>query len=288
MIEAPFPPPRSCDCHVHVVGPKHRFPLAAARTYTPKDALTGELAAMLARLGLDRVVLVQPSIYGTDNDCMMDAIATLGAAARGVVVLASGTAPSELDRLHARGVRGLRVNIASVAALALDKMRNDLSSAAALAARNGWHVQTFLPAAAIAPLATALLDLPVPVAIDHFGMIAPRDEEAAAQPLLRMLESGRIWVKLSAPYRIADDPFDAGVAPLARRLATANPERVVWGSDWPHTPAHGHAHVSGDEEQPYRTLDTRALLAAVRDWFPETDMQRRLLVDNPAVLYGFA
>lgn len=288
MPDLPFPPPGSCDCHVHVVGPKNRFPLAPARTYTPRDALTADLAAMLARLGLERVVLVQPSVYGVDNSCMMDAIATLGAGARGVAVLAADTPAGALDDLHGRGVRGLRVNVASVAALNVDKVRADLAAAGELAARNGWHVQTFVPTAAIAPLSQAFLDLPVPVVVDHFGLIGPRNEDATALPLLRLMESGRVWVKLSAPYRITDDPFDVDVAPLARRLAAANPHRVLWGSDWPHTPAHGHTHVAGDEEQPYRDLDTRALLDAVREWFPDAAMQRRLLIDNPAQLYGFA
>jgi len=287
MTEPRFPPAGACDCHVHVIGPKDRFPLSRARTYTPKDALTADLTAMLARLALDRVVLVQPSIYGTDNACMMDAMAVLGPRARGVAVLAPETPVAEVDDLHAQGVRGLRLNVASVASLSSDKLRDAFSATARLAARNGWHVQTFLPTEAIAPLAQAFLDLPVPVVIDHFGLLGPHHALEAATPLLRLLESGRVWVKLSAPYRIADDPSDPGIAPLARRLAAANPERIVWGSDWPHTPAHGHAHVAGDEEQPYRDLDTRALLTAVRDWLPDPALQQRLLVDNPARLYGF-
>jgi predicted TIM-barrel fold metal-dependent hydrolase len=287
MSDASFPPKGACDCHVHVIGPKHRFPLAAERTYTPRDAVTAELAAMLERLALDRVVLVQPSIYGVDNACMMDAIAALGDRARGVAVLRADTPAHELDRLHAAGVRGLRVNVASVASLAIEKVRADLVDAAALAERNGWHVQTFLPSAAIALLSDAFLALPAPVVIDHFGLVDPHDDEAAATPLLRLLESGRIWVKLSGTYRIADDPSDPAIAPLARRLAAVNPERVVWGSDWPHTPAHGHAHVASDVEQPYRDLDTRALLIAVGDWFDDPSTRQRVLVDNPARLYGF-
>lgn len=288
MSDPAFPPPGACDCHVHVIGPKDRFPLAPRRTYTPRDALTAELGAMLARLGLDRVVLVQPSIYGPDNDCMMDAVASLGARARAVAVLAPDTPAAILDALHRDGVRGLRVNVASVASLAVDTIAADLDAAARLAARHGWHVQTFLPSSAIGPLSAAFLALPVPVVIDHFGLVDPAADPAAAEPLMRLLDSGRVWVKLSGTYRIADDMDHAGIAPLARRLAGANPERVVWGSDWPHTPAHGHTHVESEEELAYRDLDTRSLLDAVRGWFPDAASQQRLLVDNPARLYDFA
>jgi predicted TIM-barrel fold metal-dependent hydrolase len=289
MDEPVFPPPGSCDCHVHVIGPKDRFPLARERTYTPKDATQGELAAMLARLGLERVVLVQPSIYGTDNACMLDTLDALAGRARAVAVVAPDVAGSELDELHRRGVRGLRVNVASIAADTLEAVRMRLGTAAALCARNGWHVQTFLPAAAVAPLAGTLAELAVPVVIDHFGLVGPADidSEAAAQ-LVRLLQTGRLWVKLSAPYRIADDPADLRIGPLARKLAGANPERVVWGSDWPHTPAHGHHTVVDDAELPYRDLDTKALLGLVQTWFAgDARAIARVLVHNPAALYGF-
>lgn len=289
MPEQSFPPPGACDCHVHVIGPKAQFPLARERTYTPQDATLDQLRAMLGRLGLDRVVIVQPSVYATDNACTLAAVDALGYAARAVAVLAPDTRGSVVDELHRRGVRGLRLNVVSGLRASADAAREPLAAAAALCARNGWHLQTYVPAAALEPLAPALLALPVPVVIDHFGLIAPRVEaEPQVGTLIDLLESGRVWVKLSAPYRIADDPFDPAVAPLARRLAAANPERVVWGSDWPHTPPHGGHPVAGDREVPYRGLDTGALLALVREWFAgEEAMIARLLVENPARLYDF-
>jgi predicted TIM-barrel fold metal-dependent hydrolase len=288
MTTLAFPPAGACDCHVHVIGPKSRFPLARERAYTPKDALLKELQAMLARLQLDRVVLVQPSIYGTDNACMMDAIDSIGETARGVAVLAPGTAGSFIDDLHRRGVRGLRVNVATSGPTDPDQVREPLLETAALCARNGWHLQTFLPTAAIEPLAEILLELPVPVVIDHFGLIrAGAQSSSPADTLVRLLQSGRVWVKLSASYRIAEDPCDPAIIPLARRLAAANPERVVWGSDWPHTPAHHRGHAVSDEEEPYRNLDTGALLTFTRNWFEDAATLHRLLVDNPAALYDF-
>ena len=286
--EPTVPPAGSCDCHVHVIGPKDRFPLVRERTYTPRDALTDDLRAMLARLGLERVVLVQPSVYGTDNACMLEAIAELGSGARGVAVLAADTAGSTLDELHRRGIRGLRVNIATGGGTSLDAVKDRLSAAAALCVRNGWHVQAFIPSEAIRPLEDTFQRLPVPVVIDHFGLIPPGSGESeATSALVRLLASGRAWVKLSGAYRIAEDPADPAIGPLARRLAAVNPERMVWGSDWPHTPPHGHGRVADDEEQPYRDLDTRSLLALVRTWLDDARLQSLLLADNPARLYGF-
>lgn len=285
MTDVQFPPPRACDCHVHVVGPKSVFPLAGKRSYTPMDAPTAQLAAMLARLGLSRTVLVQPSFYGTDNACMLDAMLHLEDV-RGVAVLPPQVASMELEELHARGIRGLRVNIATAGTAAIDAMRNDIEAAAALCERNGWHVQIFVPSEAIEPLSPILLDLPVDTVIDHFGLVRPGQQTGALPALLRLLESGKIWVKISGAYRIAEDPFDAAIGPLARRLYDTNPERIVWGSDWPHTPRL-ESRAQHDVELPYQLIDTIGLLALVPRWLGDERDVQRVLVDNPARLYDF-
>ena len=279
-----FPPDGSCDCHVHVIGPRARFPLAATRSYTPPDASTAALRAMLDGLGVSRVVIVQPSIYGTDNGCLLAALTELGDRARGVAVLAPDTPAPTLDALHAQGVRGLRVNVASGHATSPDEIAQRFRTAARLCERHGWHMQSFLPAAMLAELPD-LGDLPVPLVLDHFGLITRADAPEAAD-LMARLDGGRVWVKLSAPYRISDRPADPRVGRLARMLAR-NPERVLWGSDWPHTPPHTGSGAASDEETPYRDLCTRDLLGETKAWFPEAAMQRRLLVDNPAALYGW-
>src|SRR5581483_8454726 len=137
MADNVFPPAKACDCHVHVIGPKARFPLATGHRYTPKDALVSELQAMLRRLGLERVVLVQPSFYGTDNRCMLDAMAQ-NEGARGVAVLAEDTPAAELDALHAQGVRGLRINIATLGPAPLEAIKAKMAAAAKLCERHGW------------------------------------------------------------------------------------------------------------------------------------------------------
>jgi predicted TIM-barrel fold metal-dependent hydrolase len=279
-----FPPDGSCDCHVHVIGPKARFPLARKRGYTPPDAPAGALRRMLDELGLSRVVLVQPSIYGSDNDCLLAALDELGPMARAVVVLAPDTPGTTLDALHGQGVRGIRVNLASTRTMSPADVRQRFREAARLGERNGWHVQAFIPATMLVDMPD-LADLPVPLVVDHFGLIPPeRPHGPEAAAVLSLLDSGRLWVKLSAPYRITERFADPAVATLARLLAR-KPERVVWGSDWPHTPP--QTGSASEEETPYRDLSTNELLAQVRVWFPDFGMQQRLLVDNPARLYGW-
>jgi predicted TIM-barrel fold metal-dependent hydrolase len=282
-----FPPHRSCDCHVHVIGAKDKFPLAPQRSYTPMPAAPDALRTMLARLGLERVVLVQPSFYGVDNSCMLAAMAELDGA-RGVAVLPALVAADELRRLHAQGIRGLRVNIATSGPAALDTIRAKLAAAAALCQQHGWHVQTFIPADAIEALAPTFLALPVPLVIDHFGLIAPGAGGGALAALKRLLGSGRIWVKISGAYRIADDPADRRIDPLARRLCDANPERIVWGSDWPHTPKHDLRRPDKDEELPFQPIDTRGLIDLLPRWLEDGALIEKVLVHNPARLYGFA
>jgi predicted TIM-barrel fold metal-dependent hydrolase len=283
---AAFPPPGACDCHVHVIGPKARFPLAPDHRYTPKDALAGGLKAMLARLGLQRVVLVQPSFYRTDNACMLDAMAQIDGT-RGVAVLPARVSDDELDDLDEQGIRGLRVNIATFGKAPADTIRGEIQAAAALCERHGWHVQIFVPAEAIEPLSPLLRALPVATVIDHFGLIAPGASNGALRAMLALLESGKIWVKISGAYRIADDPNDARIGPLARALCTANPERIVWGSDWPHTPKHDLRKSDPNEELPFQNIDTRGLLDLVPRWLEDDALVQRVLVRNPTRLYGF-
>jgi predicted TIM-barrel fold metal-dependent hydrolase len=286
MVAMGFPPPGACDSHVHVIGPKSRFPLARERSYTPRDALTRELAAMLARLRLSRVVLVQPSFYRTDNACMLDAMAQLPGS-RGVAVLPPETSDDELDALDDQGIRGLRVNIATSGGVAIDAIKKTIEAAARLCERHGWHVQFFVPAAAIEPLAPLVRALPVTAVFDHFGLIAPGAEDGALRTLIALLETGRIWVKISGAYRIAADPNDARIGPLARTLCAANPERIVWGSDWPHTPRHDLRKPNSEEELPFQEIDTQGLLDLVPRWLEDDAMVPRVLVTNPVRLYGF-
>jgi predicted TIM-barrel fold metal-dependent hydrolase len=280
-----FPPRNSCDCHVHVIGPKGRFPLPANRRYTPSDATAAELAAMLKRLGMTRVVIIQPSFYGTDNACTLDGIAQVGQA-RGVAVLPAQVPAAELDALHRQGIRGLRLNIATAGGAPVEEIKTKLAAAAKLCERHGWHVQLFVGADVIEPLAPMLRALPLDSVIDHFGLIAPGTTNGALRALQGLLESGKTWVKISGAYRISDDPNDARIDPLARALCKANPERIVWGSDWPHTPPHT-IQKPLDQESPFQNIDTRGLLDLLPRWLEDDALIARVLVSNPAKLYDF-
>lgn len=285
-----FPPEGSCDCHLHVVGPKAVYPLAAKRAFTPRDATLTQLNAMHARLGIDKLVLIQTSVFGHDNRCMLDGLSRLGARARGIAVMADDTQGHELDRMHRLGVRGLRVNIATYGSRSPEEVAGRLKAAARLCERNGWHVQLFIGADALAALAPVIEALPVDCVIDHFGLLHPRLADHPARPALgAMLEAGRTWVKISGAYRLGEgrgnDVKDPAIGELAGLLYRANPERIVWGTDWPHTPVHGAAAV-GDQEQPYRDIDPADLLDELRTWF-DGDMRslEQILVRNPSVLY---
>src|SRR3954464_15193667 len=280
-----FPPPNSCDCHVHVIGPKRRFPLPAKRRYTPSDAAVGDLAIMLKKLGMTRVVIVQPSFYGTDQTCTLDGIAQLGHA-RGVAVIAADTPEKELDVLHDQGIRGLRINIATMGGEPVDAIKAKIAAAAKLCEKHRWHVQMFVDAAAIEPLAPLLKSLPVDSVFDHFGLIAPGTTNGALRVLQNLLEGGKTWVKISGAYRIGNDPNDKRIDPLARALCEANPERIVWGSDWPHTPPHT-VQKPLDQESPFQDIDTRGLLDLLPRWLEDEALIARVLVSNPARLYGF-
>lgn len=281
-----FPPPASCDCHVHVVGPKTRFPLAFERSYTPKGASVEMLAAMLQSLNIERVVLVQPSFYGTDNTCMLDAMARLHNT-RGVAVLAPQTKEAEIKTLHEHGVRGLRVNVATSGRASIESIRTRVAQAVLLCEPHGWHIQLFAHAEAIQALAPLLRALPVDIVIDHFGLIAPSTPISALNAMIGLLATGKVWVKISGAYRIAEHADDPRIGPLARNLCDVNPDRVVWGSDWPHTPRLALRKTNSDKELPYQKIETRSLLHLLPRWLGDSALLQRVLVDNPARLYGF-
>jgi len=266
------------------------YPYMAGRSYTPMDALVDDAKSMLQTLGLDRVVLVQPSPYRADNRCLLDALPKFGAAARGVAVIDDNAPDAELRRLDAAGVCGIRLNIASggnPSDLPLDVRIDRLATRIA---GLGWHLQLFVQPDDLVALEPTLSDLPVPLAVDHMGLISSTvvPYHPAHTTLLRLLDGGHCWVKLSGAYRLSgsDTEFDS-VEPLARSLVEKCPERLVWGSDWPHTPQHSGAPDGPGTRRPYRRIDTGQLLDLLSDWVPDPETRARILVENPAQLYGF-
>ncbi len=268
--------PGATDCHMHIYGPLARYPVRHGAP--PPALLAQDLAAwqrVRARMGITRTVVVQPSAYGTDNACTMDAVAALGDDARAVVGVTTATPPEELARLHALGARGAR-------AFMLDGALVPWEGLAALArhvAALGWHIQLQFDGGEMEARAPLIAALEAPVVIDHLGRFhTPVTPDAAPmRALLRLLENGRTWVKASSPYGVsrAGPPDYADTAAIARAVIAAAPERVVWGSNWPHPNA------------PDPRPDEAELLLLLKDWAPDAATLRAILVDNPARLYGF-
>ena len=268
-------PEGTCDCHLHVFGNRERYPLDPRRSYTPHVATLDDHRAVMAACGIERAVLVQPSVYGTDNTCLLDALhdaAGEGDAYRAIVVPDAAASDDELLAMDALGVRGIRLNVVNPQVLAID-------DAIALCTRmrsRDWHLQVHLMLAGdgATTLAQLVDRVDVPIVVDHFG----RPQAGATLPkvLLDLVASGRVWVKLSAAYRIARPGRElADIQPLVDALVAANPSRLVWGSDWPHTEL--------QKETPH-DADLVDLLVAT---LPDAATLRRVCVDNPASLYGF-
>jgi predicted TIM-barrel fold metal-dependent hydrolase len=268
-------PPGAIDCHFHIFGPTDRYPQSPGRSYDPVEASVEAYLAMAATLGLQRMVVVQASIYGTDNSCTLDAVDRFGRhRACAVAVVDDSFDAAALRALDRRGVRGVRFNAVSDNGTPLDQLETLARRIEPL----GWHLQLYAHGAQLPELAERLLAPPVPVVIDHMGQVPTGRglDSPEFQVLLRLLRSGCCWVKLSG-YRIAaNGPPYADVLAPARALIAAAPERCVWGTDWP------HPHLEG-RPMP----DDGLLLDLLGEWAPDPAQQRRILVDTPAALYGF-
>ena len=270
-------PARACDCHCHVFGPTDRFPYVPERNYTPPEAPLERYLVLLDLLGIERAVLVQPSIYGTDNAAHEDAVRRMGARARGMAVVDRAVAEEELARLDRIGFRGVRFNLVHTGG---STPVGDLELLAAKVAPFGWHVQLYLRGRTLPDLVARLKALPTDIVIDHMGHLDAHAEtgQPCFKALLRLLEGGRSWVKL-CPYRFDCSGFPYHKARrLARALNEAAPERLVWGTDWP------HPDVPGGQPMP----DDGDLLDALEVWFEDGKTIERILTDNPARLYRFA
>ncbi len=285
-------PPGACDCHVHVFGDPNRFPFAPARTYTPPQASIDELLGLQRALHLDRVVVVQPSVYGIDNSCTVDAVRRLGARARGIAVIDKTITRTALQDMAGAGIRGIRLNVEATGGGRFDPMaaRAALAVAAEQIHDLGWHIQIFTRLAVIAALKDAVEQLTFPVVFDHFGraMADLGPQQPGIEALVDLLASGHAYVKLSAAYRISDRAPDySDATPIAQRLVKANPERILWGSDWPHPNgdnARGKPLSAIAEPFP---IDDGLVFDQFPRWVPEAALRRKILVDNPARLYGF-
>lgn len=269
-------PAGAADCHCHVFGPRDRYPWAANRLYTPPEVTLDHYLAMLKATGFTRGVMVQTGLYGSDNRFIVDAIKAHPKQLRAIALIGEDITDRALRDLAEGGVRGFRVNRTAKTGLSFDVARKLAARAKALDL--GWHVQFLLDVEDHPDIDTFLGNFPTEVVIDHMGRPDPAKGIAAPgfQALIRLLKSGRGWSKLSAPYRTSREaPPYHDITPFARALVAAAPERLVWGSDWPHVLLETAMPNDGD------------LVDQIAAWIPDEAARQRILVDNAERLYGF-
>jgi 2-pyrone-4,6-dicarboxylate lactonase len=262
----PMPSP-ACDCHLHVYGDTNVYPLTDSPDYLPKAKGLGDYRRVAAVLGLSRAILVQPSVYGFDNTMLLDTLATsVDATCRGVVVVNPDVEDAALDRMAALGVRGVRANLVNSNGISADEA---LALAPRLQAR-AFHLQLQIKIDDFSDLDRYITRAGVPIVIDHFGLPSSCDPDASAfRQLTRLVERGLCWVKLSGHYRL----HDQNVAPLIERLIEVNPERLLWGSDWPHPGLASHSPPA-----------IAKIVDLLKQWAPDPKVLKRILVDNPSLL----
>ena len=265
-------PANACDCHMHIYDAK--YPADPKATLKPADALVADYKLLQKRIGTSRNVVVTPSTYGTDNRVTLDAIAQIGPTARGVAVVDATVTDAELKRLNGLGIRGIRFNLVQAGATTaemiepLSRRVNDL----------GWHIQIHMKGEQIAGIEDLLLRVPSPIVFDHLGRLAQPNalDNPGFKTISKLIDKGRTWVKLSGAYqdtKVGPPTYSDTVA-VARAYIKAAPERMVWASDWPHPT---------EKDKP----DDAVLFGLLAEWAPDEAVRTRILVQNPATLYGF-
>jgi len=284
-------PARSCDCHVHIFDPA-RFPYILQRTYTPGTATVEDLLAFEGKIGVERMVLVQPSGYGSDNRCLVDALTQLGPnRARGVAVVdVDHISTAEIDQLHAAGVRSIRINLEVKGEQSADKAKAVLQSALKVVARKQWSIQIYADLHLVHALADVIAQASTSIVLDHFaGLKADKGlGQAGFATVLDLLRQRKVYVKLSAPYRASKLPDYSDLLPFVREFVAAAPSQLVWASDWPHTGSSSNRTGDLTKVEPFRQIDNGQVLDQLAGWVASASVWEQIMVHNPARLYDFA
>ncbi|MBU3607752.1 amidohydrolase family protein [Polynucleobacter nymphae] len=274
-------PAGAVDCHAHVCGPARVFPYAQERIYTPPDATVENYQALLQMLGIDRAVLVQPSVYGTDNRAMLTALKAYPKQFRGVAVIPNEPADvsdRSLEELHLAGVRGIRCNMVDVADKSAGLPIQTLRALAERIKPFGWHLELLMHVNEYPDLAAVFKNFPVDLVFGHFGYSHAKHgiADKGFEGLLELMRNGQAWVKMTGPYRICDGnlPY-ADMRPFNDAVIEANSKRLIWGSDWP--------HVMVKKQMPH-DADLCELFGS---WVTDSSLRKTILVDNPCILYDF-
>ena len=271
-------PALACDCHVHVFGPQSKYPYQSNRSYTPPDASVRDLRSLHDALGMTRAVIVQASVHGIDNSAVLDAVATDPKRFRGIAAVAEDVTDHELLRLHDGGVRGIRVNLVDKGGMPFSSLA-ELHRMAERIRDMGWHIELLVHVEESEEFRHLARTLPVQISVGHVGYTKGTAgiDHPGYREFLALLRDGYCGVKLTGPYRISARnayPYD-DVVPFVRAVVSAAPDRILWGSDWPHVLHYKVMPNDGD------------LLDSLADWVPGTATRNRILCENPARLYGF-
>lgn len=263
-----------CDCHIHIISLSAQYPLAPSRDYTPPEATADAYRVLAGHLNLDRAVVIQPSVYGTDNSCTRDALLAANGRWRGIAVIRPDAKEAEIRSLHEAGFRGVRFNL-------LHAHQDDLEcleSVARLIAPFNWHIEFAIRSDQLCEIADRLAALPVHVVVDHMARLPPN--VTAADPMLKqvleLLKSGQLWIKLAGAYIVSKTgrPYD-DLSALAQTLVNARPDRMVWGSNWPHP------------RRDLSTAENLELVQLVERWGFDPEVRDAIFIYNPARLYDF-
>ena len=270
------PPPGATDCHAHIFGPVDRFPYSEERTYTPEECTADDYAEMLATIGFTRAALVQGGAHTTDNRAILDAIARNYERYRGVAVIPPGLRSDQLAMLDAGGIRGVRLSTMSGSGIGF----SHFARLADEVHEFEWHVVLhFKDAAELLDVVPVLERIRNPFVLDHMARITAADgiDSAPFRALLQLLDTDRCYVKLASLYRLSGEAYPhRDLLPMIHAVVAARPDRIIWGSNWPH-PIHYHGAMPNDGD----------LVDLIPLWVPDPADRQRMLVDNPNALYGF-
>ena len=283
-------PPGACDCHTHIHGDPARYPWFEGRVYTPELASPEQMKALHDALHIQRVVIVTPSVYGTDNSATLYGMKYRGNDARGVAVIGPKNSDAELDSMAKAGIVGVRVNLATGGTNDPDEARRRFKAAVDRVKDRGWHVQVYTNASMIPLIKDTIAQAPVTVVFDHFGgaQAAAGLEQPGFPELVELVKSGKAYVKISGAYRASQKgPEYPDVIPFAKALIAANPDRIVWGTDWPHPDSVTPPGKKPTDVTPLFQIDDGKLLNQLAVWAPDAGVRKKILVDNPARLYRF-
>ena len=282
-------PDFACDCHTHVFGPAEQFLFSPNRQYTPGNASVTDLLELHQILGIQRVVIVHPSPYGSDNSCTLDALQKIGSNARGIAVIDHDIGRSQLQEMHEMGIRGIRLNLETSGIQDPEFAKHELFKAAEQVQELGWHIQLYTNLKLLAALKGVIQQVSAPIVVDHF--CRAQAELGVDQPdlgdLLELVQNGRVWVKLSAPHRIAVDPDSLETKAIGQLFVNTNPDQMLWGSDWPHPGGRRGQENARSEIESFNPIDDGHALNRFAKWLDDPLLLEKILVSNPAKLYDF-